>query len=78
MNNEEESKGSYDHQSEKLGCLNQGPFTLIASDEDEDSVSGLQSPDLNRGYSDQKREYQKGLRAVIFKSFKLAESEFNF
>jgi hypothetical protein len=29
MNNEEESKGSYDHQSEKLGCLNQGPFTLI-------------------------------------------------
>jgi hypothetical protein len=38
----------------------------------------LQSPDLSRGYSDQKREYQKGLRSVIFKSFKLAESEFNF
>ena len=29
MNNEEESKGSIDNESEKLGCLNQGPFTLI-------------------------------------------------
>lgn len=39
---------------------------------------GLQEPNLNRGYSDQKRSYFKGLSSVIFKNMQELEAEFDF
>jgi len=56
------------------------PFTLIVSDEDDEELmmSGLQQPDLSRGYSEQKRSYFKGLSSIILKTFLTLEQEFDF
>ncbi|CDW75624.1 UNKNOWN [Stylonychia lemnae] len=64
----EESKEAADL-AEKLGCSTQNPFTLIEP---------LMIPELNRGYSDQKKQYQKAFRAMIFSAFIKTELEFDF
>lgn len=35
-------------------------------------------PELCRGYSDQKRQYQKCFKATLFAVFKRTEQDFNF
>jgi hypothetical protein len=41
-------------------------------------MMGLAEPNLNRGYSDQKRTYFKGLSSAIFKNLRDLEAEFDF
>ena len=36
------------------------------------------TPELNRGYSDQKRQYQKAFRGIVFEVFQLTEEGFDF
>jgi hypothetical protein len=53
----------------------------VASDEDEEELmmEGLTAPpELNRGYSEQKRDYFKGLSSIIFSNLELLEVEFDF
>lgn len=38
----------------------------------------MTTPDLNRGYSDQKRKYQKALSNIVLASFHLTEKEYDF
>jgi hypothetical protein len=48
------------------------------SDEDDDNMENLTVPELTRGYSDQKKQYQKAFRAFVLDAFRTTESEFDF